>query len=100
MPLIEVHLIENVFDSAQKKQIIEKLTDAMVSIEGENMRNVTWVKLSEVASGEWGDRRSAANDRSGEGACRGQEGRLKSVVRPHRGGRELPRSGSNRTDSP
>jgi 4-oxalocrotonate tautomerase len=54
MPLIEVHLIENVFDSAQKKQIIEKLTDAMVSIEGENMRGVTWVKISEVTSGEWG----------------------------------------------
>jgi 4-oxalocrotonate tautomerase len=54
MPLIEVHLIENIFDSAQKKQMIEKLTDAMVSIEGENLRGVTWVKISEVASGEWG----------------------------------------------
>jgi len=26
----------------------------MVSIEGENMRGVIWVKISEVASGEWG----------------------------------------------
>jgi 4-oxalocrotonate tautomerase len=26
----------------------------MVSIEGENMRGVTWVKISEVTSGEWG----------------------------------------------
>jgi 4-oxalocrotonate tautomerase len=48
MPLIEVHLIENVFDLEQKRQIIQKLTDAMVSIEG-----VTWVKVSEVTSGEW-----------------------------------------------
>jgi 4-oxalocrotonate tautomerase len=54
MPLIEVHLVEDVFDAGQKKQIIEKLTDAMVSIEVENMRGVTWVKISEVASGEWG----------------------------------------------
>src|SRR5215467_6627162 len=54
MPLIEVHLIEKVFTPAQKQQIIEKLTDAMVSIEGENMRGVTWVKIEEVASGEWG----------------------------------------------
>src|ERR1700730_10110193 len=54
MPLIEVHLIENVFNPEQKRQIIEKLTDAMVSIEGENMRGVTWVKISEVSSGEWG----------------------------------------------
>ena len=54
MPLIEVHLIENVFNPEQKRQMIQKLTDAMVSIEGENMRDVTWVKISEVASGEWG----------------------------------------------
>jgi 4-oxalocrotonate tautomerase len=54
MPLIEVHLIEEVFNPAQKRQIIQKLTDAMVSIEGENMRGVTWVKISETKSGEWG----------------------------------------------
>jgi 4-oxalocrotonate tautomerase len=54
MPLIEVHLIEKVFSSEQKRQIIQKLTDAMVSIEGENMRGVTWVKISEVTSGDWG----------------------------------------------
>jgi 4-oxalocrotonate tautomerase len=53
MPLIEVHLIENVFTPEQKRQVIEKLIDAMVSVEGENMRGVTWVKISEVASGEW-----------------------------------------------
>jgi 4-oxalocrotonate tautomerase len=53
MPLIEVHLIENVFTPEQKRQVIERVTDAMVSVEGENMRGVTWVKISEVASGEW-----------------------------------------------
>ena len=54
MPLIQVKLIANVFNPAQKKEIITKLTDAMVSIEGENMRPVTWVVLEEVRSGEWG----------------------------------------------
>jgi 4-oxalocrotonate tautomerase len=54
MPLIDVHLIEKVFTPEQKRQIIEKVTDAMVSVEGENMRGVTWVKISEVASGDWG----------------------------------------------
>jgi len=53
MPLIEVHLIEKVFTPEQKRQMISKLTDAMVAIEGENMRGVTWVKISEVARGEW-----------------------------------------------
>jgi 4-oxalocrotonate tautomerase len=54
MTLIEVHLIERVFSPEQKHQIIEKLTNAMVSIEGERMRGVTWVKISEVTSGDWG----------------------------------------------
>ena len=45
MPLIEVHVIENVFNAEQKRQMISKLTDAMVSIEGENMRGVTWSRF-------------------------------------------------------
>jgi 4-oxalocrotonate tautomerase len=54
MPLIQVKLIEEVFTPAQKKDMIAKLTDAMVSIEGEKMRPVTWVIIEDVRSGEWG----------------------------------------------
>ena len=54
MPLIEVSLIEDVFTPEQKREIITKLTDAMVAIEGENMRPVTWCVVREVASGDWG----------------------------------------------
>jgi 4-oxalocrotonate tautomerase len=54
MPLLSVKVIENVFSDAQKKEMVEKLTDAMVSIEGENMRGVTWVIVEEVRSGQWG----------------------------------------------
>ena len=54
MPLIQVKVIEGVFTDAQKQEIIRKLTDAMVSIEGENTRPVTWVVVEEVKSGSWG----------------------------------------------
>jgi 4-oxalocrotonate tautomerase len=54
MPLINVKVIEDVFTTDQKRAIVERLTDAMVSIEGENMRPVTWVIVEEVASGDWG----------------------------------------------
>jgi len=54
MPLIQVKLIERVFTPAQKQQIVKTLTDAMVSIEGEKMRAVTWVLIEEVGSGDWG----------------------------------------------
>jgi 4-oxalocrotonate tautomerase len=53
MPFINVKLIDGVFSPAQKKQIAEKLTDTMVSIEGEAMRAVTWVVVEEVKSGDW-----------------------------------------------
>jgi 4-oxalocrotonate tautomerase len=54
MPLINVKVIEGVFSSEQKAQIIRKLTDAMVDIEGEALRSVTWTVVEEVKSGDWG----------------------------------------------
>lgn len=54
MPLVQVKLIEGVFTDAQKQEMIRKLTDAMVSVEGENLRPVTTVIIEEVKSGDWG----------------------------------------------
>ena len=54
MPLIAVKVIEGVFSDEQKREMVRKLTDTMVSIEGENMRSVTWVIVEEVKSGDWG----------------------------------------------
>ena len=53
MPFINVKLVENVFTPEQKREIVQRLTDTMVEIEGENMRPVTWVVVEEVASGDW-----------------------------------------------
>ncbi|MBN8763638.1 MAG: 4-oxalocrotonate tautomerase [Thiobacillus sp. 63-78] len=54
MPFINIKIIEGVFSDAQKQEIIKKMTDTMVSIEGENMRGVTWTVIEEVKSGDWG----------------------------------------------
>jgi 4-oxalocrotonate tautomerase len=54
MPLVNVKVIEGVFTSEQKQEIVRKVTDTMVAIEGENLRPVTWVIVEEVASGDWG----------------------------------------------
>ena len=54
MPLINVKLIENVFTPRQKSEIIRKLTDVMVEIEGENLRGVTFVLIEDVKEGDWG----------------------------------------------
>ncbi|MEQ9241381.1 tautomerase family protein [Roseovarius indicus] len=53
MPLVDIHVIEGVFTPQQKQDMIEKVTDTMVSIEGEAMRQVTWVRIHDVPSGQW-----------------------------------------------
>ncbi len=53
MPLINVKVIENVF-TAEKRDVVKRLTEAMVTVEGENMRALTWVVMEEVRSGDWG----------------------------------------------
>ena len=55
MPLVQIKLIEGVFSRQQKQEMIQRVTDAMVSVEGEHMRGVTWVILDDnVRSGDWG----------------------------------------------
>ena len=54
MPLVDIQLIEGVFTPEQKQEMIEKVTETMVAIEGEPMRGVTWVRVQEFGSGEWG----------------------------------------------
>ena len=54
MPLIQVKVIEGVFSTGQKQEIVQRLTDSMVAIEGEAMRGVTWIVIEEVRSGDWG----------------------------------------------
>ena len=53
MPLLNVKLIEGVFTPAQKQEMIRKLTDTMVSIEGENLRPATIVFIDELKSGDF-----------------------------------------------
>lgn len=53
MPLIDIQVIEGVFDDDTKARMIQDVTDTMVAIEGEAMRGVTWVRVLEVNSGEW-----------------------------------------------
>ena len=54
MPLAAIKVIEGVFSDTEKKQMIEKVTDALVSVEGETLREKTVVIVEEVKSGYWG----------------------------------------------
>jgi 4-oxalocrotonate tautomerase len=52
--LIAVKVIEGLFEAPQKREIVDRLTDAMVAIEGESMRHLTWCIVEEVAHSDWG----------------------------------------------
>jgi 4-oxalocrotonate tautomerase len=54
MPLINFKAIEGVLAPEQKRKLIEKLTDATAAVYGEGIRQVTWVVIEDVSSGEWG----------------------------------------------
>ncbi|TWU20469.1 4-oxalocrotonate tautomerase [Novipirellula galeiformis] len=54
MPLATIKVIEHVFSADEKQQIIERVTDAIVSVEGESLREKTVVIVEEVSSGDWG----------------------------------------------
>jgi 4-oxalocrotonate tautomerase len=54
MPFVEIKVIDGVFDDAEKAEMVRAVTEAMISVEGEAVRGVTWVALQTVASGEWG----------------------------------------------
>jgi 4-oxalocrotonate tautomerase len=64
MPLVTIDVIQGVFTPKQKEQLISKVTAAMIEVEGEGMRPVTWVRIQEFNSGDWaiGGKPLAASD--------------------------------------
>ena len=54
MPLVQIKGISGILTLEQKQEMIKKVTDAVVSVEGEGLRPVTWVLIEDVKSGEWG----------------------------------------------
>lgn len=54
MPLVQITGVGNYLTLEQKQEIIRKVTDAVVSVEGEGLRPVTWVTIQDVEPGAWG----------------------------------------------
>ncbi|HQR13095.1 MAG TPA: 4-oxalocrotonate tautomerase family protein [Nitrospira sp.] len=54
MPLAQLKGLSGYLSLEQKQELIRKVTDAIVSVEGEGLRPVTWVIVEDVPSGQWG----------------------------------------------
>jgi 4-oxalocrotonate tautomerase len=53
MPLVTIDVIKDVFTPSQKQDLIAKVTEAMIEVEGESLRPVTWVRVQEFEGGDW-----------------------------------------------
>lgn len=53
MPLAQLKGLSGFLSTEQRGELIRKVTDAIVSVEGEGLRPVTWVIIEEVPSGDW-----------------------------------------------
>jgi 4-oxalocrotonate tautomerase len=53
MPLVTIDVIKDVFTPSEKQQLIANVTEAMIAVEGEALRGVTWVRINEFESGDW-----------------------------------------------
>lgn len=53
MPLATIKVIEGVFSDHEKQRMIENVSEAIIAVEGENLREKTVVFLEEIKSGDW-----------------------------------------------
>jgi 4-oxalocrotonate tautomerase len=53
VPFIDVKVMEGVLNTEQKQKIAQGFTDVFCDIVGSPAREVTWVAIQDVASGQW-----------------------------------------------
>ncbi len=54
MPLAQIKGISGILSLEQKQELIKKVSEAIISVEGEGVRPVTWVIVEDVPTGQWG----------------------------------------------
>ncbi len=70
MPLVQIKGVGGYLTLAQKQEMIRKVTDAVLSVEGEGLREVTWVTIEDVPPGAWGVGGSPVTDDDLRGLAR------------------------------
>ncbi len=53
MLIVTIDLIHGVYSPSQKRNLIHRVTEAAVEVEGEAMRNQIFVKMNEVSPDGW-----------------------------------------------
>lgn len=53
MPFVDIKVIENVFSHDEKREAIERVSETLLDVWGEGIRDATHVAITETPSGEW-----------------------------------------------
>jgi 4-oxalocrotonate tautomerase len=53
MPFIDIKVIQGVFTPEEKRELVERVSEAVIAVEGEALRPVTTTAITETPSGEW-----------------------------------------------
>jgi 4-oxalocrotonate tautomerase len=53
MPFADIKVIAGALTPEEKRQLVEKVSEAMIAVEGEALRPLTHVVITETPSGEW-----------------------------------------------
>lgn len=54
MPVIDVKVFKDELSQDQSKELIGKITEAVVEVTSDKLRDATWVIINEVKDGHWG----------------------------------------------
>jgi 4-oxalocrotonate tautomerase len=53
MPFIDIKVIKGVFTPEEKRELVQRLSEAAIAVEGEALRPFTVTAITETPSGEW-----------------------------------------------
>jgi 4-oxalocrotonate tautomerase len=53
VPFIDIKVIEGVFTPEEQRELVERVSEAVIAVEGEALRPVTHTVVTETPSGSW-----------------------------------------------
>jgi len=53
MPFIDIKVIEGVFTPEEQRELVERVSEAVIAVEGEALRPSTHTVVTETPSGSW-----------------------------------------------
>jgi 4-oxalocrotonate tautomerase len=53
MPFVDIKVIEGAFSPDEQRELVERVSEAVIAVEGESLRAVTHVAITETPSGMW-----------------------------------------------